>query len=147
MVHQNRRETHIVGQVIEINWRTTRLKTTEKTWLLSQQQDGWGSLINYMQPKPYFRIDLEFVLDYVSPNRAFVCWLSGKITYGQFSNPWYPEPEVRLDQALIMAKIWGEIFIYQWAKKRHIVNRRVLSILQKLDFSSNGKKSLWKGNN
>ena len=30
MVHQNRRENHIVGQVIEINWRTTRLKTTEK---------------------------------------------------------------------------------------------------------------------
>ncbi|MEJ6621236.1 MAG: mechanosensitive ion channel, partial [Opitutae bacterium] len=28
MVHQNRRETHIVGQVVEINWRTTRLKTT-----------------------------------------------------------------------------------------------------------------------
>jgi small-conductance mechanosensitive channel len=32
MVHQNRRETHIVGQVIEINWRTTRLKTTEKEY-------------------------------------------------------------------------------------------------------------------
>ena len=32
---------------------------------------GEAILTNYMQPKPYFRIDLEFVLDYsVPPNRA-----------------------------------------------------------------------------
>ena len=41
MVHQNRRENHIVGQVIEINWRTTRLKTTgEKYDCCPKQQDG-----------------------------------------------------------------------------------------------------------
>ena len=72
MVHQNRRETHIVGQVIEINWRTTRLKTTEKNMIVvPNSKMGEAILTNYMQPKPYFRIDLEFVLDYsVPPNRA-----------------------------------------------------------------------------
>ena len=72
MVHQNRRETHIIGQVIEINWRTTRLKTTEKNMIVvPNSRMGEAILTNYMKPKPHFRVDLEFVLDYsVPPNRA-----------------------------------------------------------------------------
>ncbi|MEL0120460.1 MAG: mechanosensitive ion channel domain-containing protein, partial [Opitutae bacterium] len=33
-VHRNRRETHIVAKVIEINWRTTRLKTTHNNMIV-----------------------------------------------------------------------------------------------------------------
>ena len=62
MVHQNRRETHIVGQVIEINWRTTRLKTTEKNMIVvPNSKMGEAILTNYMQPQP-FRGDFYFFL-------------------------------------------------------------------------------------
>ena len=55
MVHQNRRETHIVGQVIEINWRTTRLKTTEKNMVVvPNNKMGEAILTNSMQPRPHF---------------------------------------------------------------------------------------------
>ena len=68
MVHQNRRDTHIIGQVIEINWRTTRLKTTEKNMIVvPNSRMGEAILTNYMKPKPHFRVDLEFVLDYSVP--------------------------------------------------------------------------------
>ena len=68
MIHQNRRETHIIGQVIEVNWRTTRLKTTEKNMIVvPNSKMGEAILTNYMKPKPYFRIDLEFILDYSVP--------------------------------------------------------------------------------
>ncbi|MBT4225143.1 MAG: mechanosensitive ion channel, partial [Opitutae bacterium] len=33
-VHRNRRETHIIAMVIEINWRTTRLRTTENNMIV-----------------------------------------------------------------------------------------------------------------
>ena len=51
MIHQNRRENHIVGQVIEINWRTTRLKTTEKNMIVvPNSKMGEAILTNYMRP-------------------------------------------------------------------------------------------------
>ena len=103
MVHQNRRETHIVGQVVEINWRTTRLKTTAKNLIVvPNSKMGEAILTNYMQPKPYFRIDLNFVLDYsVSPDRAIRILTSGVRAIADnkaILNE--PLPEVRLDEAL-----------------------------------------------
>jgi len=103
MIHQNRRETHIVGQVIEINWRTTRLKTTAKNMVVvPNSKMGEVILTNYMQPKPHFRIDLEFVLDYSIPSsRAIRILLSGvKSLVDDHRILSDPEPEVRLDQAL-----------------------------------------------
>ena len=102
MVHQNRKETHIVGQVFEINWRTTRLKTTAKNMVVvPNSRMGEAILTNYMQPKPHFRIDLNFILDYaVSPERAIRVLMAGvsalvdnKRILGD------PAPEVRLDAA------------------------------------------------
>ena len=137
MVHQNRRETHIVGQVIEINWRTTRLKTTEKNMIVvPNSKMGEAILTNYMQPKPYFRIDLDFALDYsVPPNRA-IRLLEGAVKsliddtriLGQ------PEPEVRLDEALSYGQKYEvRFFILPTGvspkESRHLVNRRVVEHL------------------
>lgn len=137
MVHQNRRDTHIVGQVIEINWRTTRLKTTEKNMIVvPNSKMGEAILTNYMKPKPYFRIDLDFVLDYsVPPNRA-VRLLEGAVKslvddtriLGQ------PEPEVRLDRALSYGQKYEvRFFILPTGvspkESRHLVNRRVVEHL------------------
>ena len=63
---------------------------------------GEAVLTNYMEPKPHFRIDLEFVLDYaVAPNRA-VRLLSGAVQSLTDKTRILeePEPEVRLDEAL-----------------------------------------------
>ena len=137
MVHQNRRETHIVGQVIEINWRTTRLKTTEKNMIVvPNSKMGEAILTNYMQPKPYFRIDLDFVLDYsVQPNRA-IRLLEGavKSLIDDTRILGNPEPEVRLDQALSYGQKYEvRFFILPTGvspkESRHLVNRRVVEHL------------------
>ena len=139
MVHQNRRETHIVGQVIEINWRTTRLKTTEKNMIvIPNSKMGEAILTNYMQPKPYFRIDLEFVLDYaVAPNRA-IRLLTGavKSLTDETRILVHPEPEVRLDEALSYGQKYEiRFFILPTGispkESRHLVNRRVVEHLAK----------------
>ena len=137
MVHQNRRETHIVGQVIEINWRTTRLKTTEKNMVVvPNSRMGEAILTNYMRPKPYFRIDLEFVLDYsVSPNRAVRLLLGAVKSLVDDSRIIDdPEPEVRLDEALGHGQKYEvRFFILPTGvspkESRHIVNRRVIEHL------------------
>ena len=140
MVHQNRRETHIVGQVIEINWRTTRLKTTEKNMIVvPNSKMGEAVLTNYMQPKPYFRIDLEFVLDYgVPPNRA-IRLLTGAIKSLTDNSRIldHPEPEVRLDEALSYGQRYEvRFFILPTGvspkESRHLVNRRVIEHLSKV---------------
>lgn len=102
MIHQNRRETHIIGQVIEVNWRTTRLKTTEKNMIVvPNSKMGEAILTNYMKPKPYFRIDLEFILDYsVPPNRAIrilTAAVHSIIDDQMFLST--PEPEIRLSES------------------------------------------------
>ena len=143
MVHQNRRETHIVGQVIEINWRTTRLKTTEKNMIVvPNSKMGEAVLTNYMQPKPYFRIDLEFVLDYsVPPNRAIrllegavKSLMDGTRILGN------PEPEVRLDEALSYGQKYEvRFFILPTGvspkESKHLVNRRVIEHLSRAGIS------------
>lgn len=150
MVHQNRRETHIVGQVIEINWRTTRLKTTEKNMIVvPNSKMGEAVLTNYMQPKPYFRIDLEFVLDYaVPPNRA-IRLLTGAVKSLTDNSRIldHPEPEVRLDQALSYGQKYEvRFFILPTGvspkESRHIVNRRVIEHLAKVGLTPAMDKEL-----
>ena len=137
MIHQNRRETHIIGQVIEINWRTTRLKTTEKNMIVvPNSKMGEAILTNYMRPKPHFRIDLEFVLDYsVRPNRA-IRVLTGavKSLVDDIRILSDPGPEVRLDQALANGQRYEvRFFILPTGmspkESRHLVNRRVIEHL------------------
>lgn len=137
MVHQNRRETHIVGQVVEINWRTTRLKTTAKNLIVvPNSKMGEAILTNYMQPKPYFRIDLNFVLDYsVSPDRAIRILTSGVRAIADnkaILNE--PLPEVRLDEALSGGQKYEVRFFILPAnispkESRHFVNKSVVEHL------------------
>ena len=64
---------------------------------------GEAVFTNYMQPKPYFRIDLEFVLDHsVPPNRA-IRLLEGAVKVSDLMVLEFPgarSQRCRLDQAL-----------------------------------------------
>ena len=150
MVHQNRRETHIVGQVIEINWRTTRLKTTEKNMIVvPNSKMGEAVLTNYMQPKPYFRIDLEFVLDYAVPPKRAIRLLTGAVKSLTDDTRIldHPEPEVRLDKALSHGQKYEvRFFILPTGvspkESRHLVNRRVLEHLSRAGVSPSMDKEI-----
>ena len=148
MVHQNRRETHIVGQVIEINWRTTRLKTTAKNMVVvPNSKMGEVILTNYMQPKPHFRIDLEFVLDYSIPAERGIRILSAgvKALIDDHRILAEPEPEVRLDHALADGQRYEvRYFILPVnitpKESRHLVNRSVIDHLARAGFTPSTKK-------
>lgn len=143
MIHQNRRETHIIGQVIEINWRTTRLKTTAKNMVVvPNSKMGEVILTNYMQPKPHFRMDLEFVLDYSIPsNRAIRILSAGvKALIDERRILSDPEPEVRLDKALADGQRYEVRYFILPAnvtpkESRHLVNRSVIEHLARAGFT------------
>ena len=62
-------ETHIIAEVIEINWRTTRLRTTRNNMVVVPNSKMGDTIVtNYMEPKPHFRIDLDFIIDFEVPS-------------------------------------------------------------------------------
>ena len=150
MVHQNRRETHIVGQVIEINWRTTRLKTTAKNMVVvPNSKMGEAILTNYMQPQPHFRIDLNFVLDYsVSPDRAIRVLMSGVWALADNERILTdPVPEVRLDEALSGGQKYEVRFFIlpvniSPKESKHIVNKSVIEHLARAGLSPSMEKEM-----
>jgi len=150
MVHQNRRETHIVGQVIEINWRTTRLKTTEKNMVVvPNSKMGEAILTNYMQPKPHFRIDLSFVLDYsISPDRAIRVLSSGvqALTDGR-TILGDPEPEIRLAEAQAVGQRYEVRFFIlpvniSPKESKHIVNKSIIEHLARAGLTPSMEKEM-----
>ena len=110
---------------------------------------GEAVLTNYMQPKPYFRIDLEFVLDYaVPPNRA-IRLLTGAVKSLTDDTRIldHPEPEVRLDEALSHGQKYEvRFFILPTGvspkESRHLVNRRVLEHLSRAGVSPSMDKEI-----
>jgi branched-chain amino acid transport system substrate-binding protein len=139
MLHQNRVETHIVGQVIEINWRTTRLRTTSNNMVVvPNSRLGETILTNYMQPKPHFRIDLDFVIDYsIPPNRAIRILMSGVRALADGERILEdPEPEVRLDEATLDGQRYEVRFFILPVnispnESRHVVNKSIVEHLSR----------------
>jgi small-conductance mechanosensitive channel/CRP-like cAMP-binding protein len=150
MVHQNRRETHIVGQVIEVNWRTTRLKTTAKNMVVvPNSKMGEAILTNYMQPQPHFRVDLNFVLDYsVSPDRAIRVLMSGVRALADNERILTePVPEVRLDEALSGGQKYEVRFFIlpvniSPKESKHLVNKSVIEHLARAGLSPSMEKEM-----
>ncbi|MFP6901199.1 MAG: mechanosensitive ion channel family protein, partial [Opitutales bacterium] len=139
MLHQNRLETHIIGQIIEINWRTTRLRTTSNNMVVvPNSRLGETILTNYMQPKPHFRIDLRFVIDYsIPPNRAIRILMSGvkSLADGECILE-DPEPEVRLEEATLNGQCYEVRFFILPVnispnESKHVVNKSILEHLRR----------------
>ena len=137
MLHQNRVETHIIGEVIEINWRTTRLRTTSNNMVVvPNSRLGETILTNYMQPKPHFRIDLLFVIDYsIPPNRAIRILMAGVKALADGERIMEdPEPEVRLDEATLDGQRYEVRFFILPVnispnESRHAVNKSIVEHL------------------
>jgi len=136
-IHRNRRETHVVAKVIEINWRTTRLKTTENNMIvIPNNVIGTSIITNYMEPKPHFRIDLPFTIDFEIPaDRASRILEAGiRAIAGQHGILEAPEPEVRLKEATLEGQLFEVRYFILPAhispnESRDLVNRSVLDHL------------------
>ena len=148
MLHQNRVETHIIGQVIEINWRTTRLRTTSNNMVvIPNSRLGETILTNYMQPKPHFRIDLNFVIDYsIPPNRAIRILMSGVRALADGERIMEdPEPEVRLDEATLDGQRYEVRFFILPVnispnESRHVVNKSIVEHLSRAGITPSTSK-------
>ena len=137
MVHQNRVETHIVAEIIEINWRTTRLRTTANNMVVVPNSKlGETIVTNYMEPTPHFRMDLDFIIDFeVSAERATRVLTAGIRAACEHKGILaQPEPEVRMKEASLNGMVYEvRYFILPRHispnESRHEVNRTVLEHL------------------
>ncbi len=137
MVHQNRVETHIVAEIIEINWRTTRLRTTANNMVVVPNSKlGETIVTNYMEPTPHFRMELDFIIDFEVPvERATRVLTAGiRAACGLKGILAKPEPEVRMKEASLNGMVY-EVRYFILPKdispneSRHEVNRTVLENL------------------
>ena len=137
MVHQNRVETHIIAEIIEINWRTTRLRTTANNMVVVPNSKlGETIVTNYMEPTPHFRMELDFVIDFEVPVERATRVLTSGIRAacehrGILSKP---EPEVRMKESSLNGMVYEvRYFILPRHispnESRHEVNRTVLEHL------------------
>jgi small-conductance mechanosensitive channel len=137
MLHQNRVETHIVAEIIEVNWRTTRLRTTRNNMVVvPNSKMGETIVTNFMEPKPHFRIDLDFTIDFeVPPERVLRVMTAGlkAVTDGEgiLENP---AGEIRMKGSTLEGAEYEVRFFILPAhispnEARHEVNRSVLEHL------------------
>jgi small-conductance mechanosensitive channel len=137
MIHQNRKETHIVAEVIETNWRTTRLRTTRNNMVvIPNSKLGETIVTNYMEPKPHFRMELDFILDFDVPSeRAFRVLTAGMRAACENEGILNePEPEVRMKESTLEGMVYElRYFILPRYispnESMHVVNRTVLDHL------------------
>ncbi|MFP6874850.1 MAG: mechanosensitive ion channel family protein [Verrucomicrobiales bacterium] len=137
MIHQNRKETHIVAEVIETNWRTTRLRTTRNNMVvIPNSKLGETIVTNYMEPKPHFRMDLDFMVDFEIPSeRAVRVLTAGMLAACENEGILHdPEPEVRMKESTLEGMVY-ELRYFILPKyispneSLHVVNRTVLDHL------------------
>ncbi len=137
MIHQNRVETHIIAEVIEINWRTTRLRTTRNNMVVIPNSKMGDTIVtNYMEPKPHFRIDLDFTIDFEVPSERVLRVMTAglkAVTDGEGILE-EPEAEVRIKDSTLEGAEYEVRFFILPAKispneARHVVNRSVLEHL------------------
>ncbi len=100
VVHDKQRyDDRIYGQIQEVNWRTTRIRTRDgNIVVIPNSVMGQSIITNHMTPEPLARQKLVFCLDYsVPPERAARILLAGvKAVIGPGGPRPKPEPVVRI---------------------------------------------------
>ena len=137
MIHQNRVETHIIAEVIEINWRTTRLRTTRNNMVVVPNSKMGDTIVtSYMGPKPHFRIDLDFIIDFEVPSERVLRVMTAGLKAVADGEGILEDPaaEVRIKDSTLEGAEYEVRFFILPAKispneARHVVNRSVLEHL------------------
>lgn len=89
-------DDRIIGKVIEIGWRTTRLLTPDSTYLiLPNSQISKQRIINYSAPQRQFRTSISITLDHSVPVATARTVLLSAMKKSQLINQ-DPAPDVRI---------------------------------------------------
>lgn len=143
MIHQRSPEVHIIGCIQEINWRTTRLKTTDNNLVVVPNSVmGTSILTNFMAPEPVSRLELHFTLDFSVPSDRAIRVLEGAVRAilkpgGVLPDP---EPSVRITGVSELGIVYR---VRYWivprdlspAKARHVVISSVMEHLKQAGLS------------
>ncbi|MGB0591813.1 MAG: cyclic nucleotide-binding domain-containing protein [Myxococcota bacterium] len=137
-IHGRQINLHIIGCIQEINWRTTRLKTTDNNMVVVPNSVMGQSIItNFMTPEPESRFELFFTLDFSVPTDRALRVLEAAVrsvmgTKGPLETP---PAKVRVNG---VSSIGVEYCIRYWTlpaqvsprKARHVVISSVLGHLK-----------------
>ncbi len=143
-VHGNRSSRiDIYGCVVEISWRSTRVKTRENNQvIIPNRRLGELMVTNYMAPSLPSRLSLTFTLDYSIPPERAICVLSvaTKSVLGEAGLLEEPEPKIMVHNFNTRAS-GIEYLVWFWMKgdatpeaARHIVARSIVEHLQQAKF-------------
>ncbi|MEM6532975.1 MAG: ABC transporter substrate-binding protein [Myxococcota bacterium] len=128
-----------IGQVIDINWRTTRLKTTDNTVIvIPNAVISEKTVTNFMMPDERSRFEQLFYLDYAVPHEQGLELIGQGLTnatkseYGPLADP---KPKVRVNGT---TELGVEYMVRYWlvpkdvspAKARNTVTAEVLAAVR-----------------
>jgi|TARA_B110000438_G_C15704973_1_gene602779 small-conductance mechanosensitive channel len=114
-IQGNRPENHVVARVKEINWRTTRLKTTGKNLVVVPNRKLCDATItNFRAEDPTCRVDLFFVFDPSLSHDAVSEVLLGAMEEAADGEKILlsPEPEVRLGERNLAGQMYESRFFF-----------------------------------
>lgn len=122
------------GEVLEINWRSTRLKTVDNTVVvLPNNLVATSLMVNLSLPEPVSRFEATFCLEFgIPPERALRILLAGSRASGAPLDE--PPPKVYIDK---VTDVGVEYKVRYWLDPTQVTPRRgrhevTLSILQHL---------------
>jgi small-conductance mechanosensitive channel len=114
-IQGNRPENNVVARVTEINWRTTRLKTTSKNLVVVPNRKLCNATItNFRAEDPTCRADLFMVFDPALPHDEVSEVLLGAMqeTADGEKILLNPEPEVRLGERNLAGQVYEARFFF-----------------------------------
>lgn len=144
MLHGRQVDLHIVGNVMEMNWRTTRLRTAHNNMVVVPNSViGTTVVTNFMQPQARSRLELYFTLDFGVPSERAVRVLTAAVraVLGGPGRPLEdPKPSIRINR---ISELGVEYRVRYWVlpadlspnKSRHIVITSILDHLQQAGLS------------
>jgi small-conductance mechanosensitive channel/CRP-like cAMP-binding protein len=139
MLHGRQRDLHIIGNVFEMNWRTTRLRTAHNNMVVVPNSViGTTVITNFMRPDPKSRLELTFCLDFAVPSeRALRVLTAGvrALTGGPGRPLADPPPKIRINE---ITELGVEYRVRYWVipadlspnKSRHLVIGSILEHLK-----------------
>jgi small-conductance mechanosensitive channel/CRP-like cAMP-binding protein len=130
----SRNEVEYIGCILEINWRTTCIKTTENNIIVVPNSTiGQAVVTNFSAPDPLSRFELLFHFDFSIPlERCLRVLLAGaKQAIGDEGIEGDPEPKVKVNKVTDMSV---EYMVRYWiypaktspSRARHLVIQNIL---------------------
>jgi small-conductance mechanosensitive channel/CRP-like cAMP-binding protein len=131
-------ERPVSGEVLEINWRSTRLKDIEGNLLVVPNNLITTSTItNYSRPEPWYQLRIDIVLDVeVPPDRAMRLLEAGAMeAWGGFATPNVPKPFVRIGGVTAVGVEYRVSAVTTFRTASRVRTTTIAAILRHLDMT------------